>query len=140
MLQVFFLQPQIFKPFSQSPRQFFSHIFKKNTISYWPYLILQFFQYLPLINVERRNQPSPHSIYYRTKSFQPLFSTLLNKLKLVYGMSEQSNMHRTLDFCLRPARKKTNVMSTQYKKLAPKALRFTYQNLKPCKSHEKKIK
>ena len=28
--------------------------------------------------------------------------------------------------------------STQYKKLATNALRFTYQNLKPCKSHEEK--
>ena len=27
--------------------------------------------------------------------------------------------------------------STQYKKLAPNALRFTYQNLKSCKPHEK---
>ena len=27
--------------------------------------------------------------------------------------------------------------STQYKKLAPNALRFTYQNLKFCKPHEK---
>ena len=29
------------------------------------------------------------------------------------------------------------IKSTQYKKLAPNALRFTYQNLKSCKSHEK---
>ena len=29
------------------------------------------------------------------------------------------------------------VKSTQYKKLVPNALRFTYQNLKPCKQHEK---
>ena len=27
--------------------------------------------------------------------------------------------------------------STQYKKLVPNALRFTYQNLKSCKPHEK---
>ena len=30
------------------------------------------------------------------------------------------------------------VNATQYKKLAPNAFRFTYQNLKPWKSHEKK--
>ena len=30
--------------------------------------------------------------------------------------------------------------STQYKKLAPNALRFTYQNLKAYKPHEKKTK
>ena len=29
------------------------------------------------------------------------------------------------------------VKSTQYKRLAPNALRFTYQNLKSCKSHKK---
>ena len=29
------------------------------------------------------------------------------------------------------------VKSTQYKKLVPNALRFTHQNLKSCKSHEK---
>ena len=32
------------------------------------------------------------------------------------------------------------VKSTQYKKLAPNALRFTYQNLKSCKPHEKQNK
>ena len=30
--------------------------------------------------------------------------------------------------------------STQYKKLAPNALRFTYQNSKSCKPHEKQNK
>ena len=29
------------------------------------------------------------------------------------------------------------VKQTQYKKLAPNALRFKYQNLKSCNSHEK---
>ena len=29
------------------------------------------------------------------------------------------------------------IKSTQYKKLVPNALRFTYQNLKSCKPHEK---
>ena len=29
------------------------------------------------------------------------------------------------------------VKSTQYKKLVPNASRFTHQNLKSCKSHEK---
>ena len=32
-----------------------------------------------------------------------------------------------------------NVMSTQYKTLAPNALWFTYQNLKSCKPHAKSI-
>ena len=30
-----------------------------------------------------------------------------------------------------------NLQSTQYKKLAPNALQFTYQNLKSCKPYEK---
>ena len=30
-------------------------------------------------------------------------------VKLVYGLLEQSNMHSTLDFCLRRTRKKKNV-------------------------------
>ena len=38
-----------------------------------------------------------------------LASTLLNQLKLVYRQFGQSNMHSTLDFCLRPARKETNL-------------------------------
>ena len=32
------------------------------------------------------------------------------------------------------------IKSTQYKKLGPNALRFPYQNLKSCTSHEKKMK
>ena len=35
---------------------------------------------------------------------------------------------------------KTVIKSTQCMKLVPIALRFTYQNLKSCKSHEKKMK
>ena len=35
-------------------------------------------------------------------------STFLNQFKLVYRPCWQSNMHSTLDFCPRPARKKTN--------------------------------
>ena len=37
----------------------------------------------------------------------------------------------------RSGEKFLSVMSTQYKKLAPNALRFTYQNCKSCKPHEK---
>ena len=34
---------------------------------------------------------------------------MLIQFKLVYGAFGQRNMHSTLDFCLRPARKETNV-------------------------------
>ena len=44
-------------------------------------------------------------------------STLQNQIKLVYGPFRQSNMHSTLDFCPRPARKKTNVCTTTKEKL-----------------------
>ena len=37
-------------------------------------------------------------------------TTLLIQFKLVYGPFGQSNMHSTLDFCPRPARKETNVL------------------------------
>ena len=50
-----------------------------------------------------------HSIYIRTVSSQRLLSTFLIQLKLVYGPFRQSNMHSTLDFCPRPARKERNV-------------------------------
>ena len=36
-------------------------------------------------------------------------STFLNQIKLVYGPFGQNNMHSTLDFCPRPARKEANV-------------------------------
>ena len=49
------------------------------------------------------------SIYIRTVSFYLLFSTLLIQFKLVYGPFGQSNMHITLDFYPRSARKDTNV-------------------------------
>ena len=38
-----------------------------------------------------------------------MLSTLLNQIKLVYGQIGQSNMHSTLDFSPRPARKERNV-------------------------------
>ena len=50
-----------------------------------------------------------HSIYIRTFSSYRLLFTLLIQFKLVYGPFGQSNMHSTLDFCPRPARKQTNV-------------------------------
>ena len=53
-----------------------------------------------------------YSIYIRTVRSKLLFPTLLNQFKLVYGPFWQSNMHRTFDFCPRPAKKETtNVKS-----------------------------
>ena len=40
-----------------------------------------------------------HSIYIRTVSSYCLFFTLLNWLKLVYGLLGQISMHLTLNFC-----------------------------------------
>ena len=40
-----------------------------------------------------------HGIHIRTVSSWRLLSALLNWFKLVYEPFEQSNMHRTLDFC-----------------------------------------
>ena len=37
-------------------------------------------------------------------------------------------------------KKRAKLKTTQYKKLAPKALRFIYQNLKSCKPHKKNKK
>ena len=48
-------------------------------------------------------------IYIRTVSSHRLLSTLLIQLKLVYWPLEQRNMHSSLDFCPRLARKETNV-------------------------------
>ena len=45
-----------------------------------------------------------------------MLSTLLNQIKLDFEPFEQSNMHSTLDFCLRPARKETSVKFIYSKK------------------------
>ena len=49
------------------------------------------------------------TVYIKTVSSYPMFSTYLKRIKLVYGPFRQSNMHSTLDFCPGPARKKMNV-------------------------------
>ena len=45
------------------------------------------------------------TVYIKTVSSYPMFSTYLKRIKLVYGPFRQSNMHSTLDFCPRPAKK-----------------------------------
>ena len=49
-------------------------------------------------------------IYFRTVSSYRLLSTMLIQFKLVYGLFGQSNMHSTINFCPRPARKENNVL------------------------------
>ena len=56
-----------------------------------------------------------HSIYIRAVSSYQLLSALNNWFKLVSGQFEQSNMHRTFDFCPRPAR--TQWISLLYRRL-----------------------
>ena len=51
--------------------------------------------------------------YQDSKSSQHLLSTLLIHFKLVYEPFEQSNMHSTLEFCPRPARKEKNVREVE---------------------------
>ena len=46
-----------------------------------------------------------HSIQIRTVISQRMLLTLLNQYKLVHGSFGQSNMHSTLDFCPRLAKK-----------------------------------
>ena len=52
---------------------------------------------------------APRYIYIRTVSSLHLFSGLLNRFKLVYGLFGQSNMHRTLNFFPEKPWKETNV-------------------------------
>ena len=54
------------------------------------------------------SEGTEHSIYIRTVSSLLMLSTFLNQIKLVYGPSEQSNMHSTLNFCPRPVSKRMN--------------------------------
>ena len=51
-----------------------------------------------------------HSKYIGTVGSYRLLSTLLSQNLSVYGPYWQSNMHSTLDFCPRPARKETSVL------------------------------
>ena len=68
-----------------------------------------------------------HSIYIiRTFSSQ---STLLLQFKLVYRPFGQSNMHSTLDFCPRPARKQTNVPLRKQEKLRAYCLNLLWSKL-----------
>ena len=77
-----------------------------------PMKILEFIYYIPsnyALCVQSRKSSSAGMVYIRTVCFQCLWSILLNQLKLVYGPFGQSNMHSTLDFCSRSARKESNV-------------------------------
>jgi hypothetical protein len=47
-----------------------------------------------------------HSIYIRIVTSQNLLSTFLIQFRPVYGLFGQRNMHSTLDFCPKPARRK----------------------------------
>ena len=49
--------------------------------------------------------------YIRTVGSKQFLSTLLSPNLYVYGPFWQSNMHSTLDFCPRPARKETNILT-----------------------------
>ena len=83
-----------------------------NIISYFSgnYVLAGFSDKLRLMNLLIDDiKTFRHSIYIKTVSSSGLLSTYLIQLKLVYGPFGQSNMHSTLDFCPRPARKETNV-------------------------------
>ena len=51
----------------------------------------------------------PQYVYQDSKLLAPAIIFWRIDLKLAYGPFGQSNMQNTLDFCLRPARKETNV-------------------------------
>ena len=57
---------------------------------------------------------------------------------LSIGVLEKGPMERFSEWIIsQKLQLPLGLKSTQYKKLGPNALRFKYQNLKSCKSHEK---
>ena len=65
----------------------------------------------PASKVAEPAQIQPKSQFLFHKNLSPRYFSImtLDPVKLVYGPFGQANMHSTLDFCPRPARKEMNL-------------------------------